>query len=134
MPTLRQPREPSRPDVTVVSTGAEGTERITPLGQAAAADLVAGRPVRKFRMRKGQKLWSGSYWCATSGDLEVYESRLELARLLLADFDPQVADVLPQPFTLHTVVDGKPRRHVPDFLFTSGPTSPPSSTSSPGTG
>lgn len=120
MPTLRQPREPSRSDVTVVSADADGTERITPLGQAAAADLVVGRPVREFRMRKGQTYWSGSYWCATTGDLEVYESRLELARLLLADFDPQVADVLPQPFTLHTTVAGKPRRHVPDFLFTSG--------------
>ena len=46
----------------------------------------------------------------------VYESRLELARLLLADFDPQVAAIAAQPFCDGAV--GRPeRRHAPDFLL-----------------
>ncbi len=106
-------------EVSLISLDADGTERIAPFDRASAVALVEGRPVREFRMHKGQKHWSGSYWCATTGDLEAYESRLELARLMLADHDPEVADVLPQPFTLRAIVDGKPRRHVPDFLFLS---------------
>jgi hypothetical protein len=46
----------------------------------------------------------------------VYESRLELARLLLADFDPQVAVIAAQPFLVTAPSGGRVRRHVPDFL------------------
>lgn len=49
----------------------------------------------------------------------VYESRLELARLLLADFDPLVGMVWAQPCRLVAVVDGVERTHVPDFLLAS---------------
>ena len=119
MTTLRTPKNPSGPvDVTVVSLDQTGTDRLASLDQASAATLVTGKPVREFRMRKGQKHWSGSWWCSTTTDLETYESRLELARLILADHDPHVTDVLSQPFTLHATVDGQRRRHVPDFLLT----------------
>jgi hypothetical protein len=47
----------------------------------------------------------------------VYESRLELARLVLADFDPTVEVIVAQPFLLESQVEGKVRRHVPDFLL-----------------
>jgi hypothetical protein len=50
----------------------------------------------------------------------VYESRLELARLLLADFDPKVAAIAAQPFYLTASVNGKERNHVPDFLLMGG--------------
>ena len=50
----------------------------------------------------------------------VYESRLELARLLLADFDPSVAAIAAQPFYLTAYVNGKERNHVPDFLLVGG--------------
>jgi hypothetical protein len=50
----------------------------------------------------------------------VYESRLELARLLLADFDPAVEVIYGQPFRLTAVVGGRVRRHVPDFLLGHG--------------
>jgi hypothetical protein len=49
----------------------------------------------------------------------VYESRLELARLLLADFDRLVTAIWAQPCRLVATVDGKQRHHVPDFLFAS---------------
>jgi hypothetical protein len=41
----------------------------------------------------------------------------ELARLLLADFDPDVAVIAAQPFLLRAPVSGRVRRHVPDFLL-----------------
>ncbi|MGH3235155.1 MAG: TnsA-like heteromeric transposase endonuclease subunit [Streptosporangiaceae bacterium] len=47
----------------------------------------------------------------------IYESRLELARLLLADFDREVAAIAAQPFLLQAPVGGRARRHVPDFLL-----------------
>lgn len=47
----------------------------------------------------------------------VYESRLELARLLLADFDPAVSEIYAQPCLLVADVAGRIRRHVPDFLL-----------------
>lgn len=42
----------------------------------------------------------GSYWSATEGRHVIYESRLELARLLFADFDRSVHRICAQPFLL----------------------------------
>jgi hypothetical protein len=47
-----------------------------------------------------------------------YESRLELARIMLADFDPAVAGLAAQPFELTGPDGGGERRHVPDLLLT----------------
>jgi hypothetical protein len=44
----------------------------------------------------------GSYWSATKGRHVIYESRLELARLLFADFDRSVHRIRAQPFLLVT--------------------------------
>jgi len=41
----------------------------------------------------------------------VYESRLELASLLLADFDPEVAVIAAQPFLVTAPSGGRVRRH-----------------------
>jgi hypothetical protein len=77
-------------------------------------------PWRRFRSRQGQAHLSGSYWAATTCGHVVYESRLELARLLLADFDRDVVDIYAQPCRLGARRDGRERRHVPDFLLVSG--------------
>lgn len=42
-------------------------------------------PWRTFRWRYGQKHYSGTYWSSTMRTHVVYESRLELTRLLYAD-------------------------------------------------
>jgi hypothetical protein len=47
----------------------------------------------------------------------VHESRLELARLLLADFDPQICRIYAQPFRIVARIDGRVRNHVPDYLL-----------------
>lgn len=74
-------------------------------------------PWREFRWRHGQVHYSGLYWSATTGGHVGYESRLELSRLLLADFDPDVVWIVSQPFLLEAVVAGQTRRHVPDFAL-----------------
>jgi hypothetical protein len=49
----------------------------------------------------------------------MYESRLELTRLLVAEFNPLLLDVREQTFHLTLRFrDGLVIRHIPDFLFT----------------
>jgi hypothetical protein len=49
--------------------------------------LKSSVPWRVFRWRKGQRHYSGSYWSSTMDAHIIYESRLELSRLIFADFD-----------------------------------------------
>ncbi|ETZ32887.1 TnsA-like heteromeric transposase endonuclease subunit [Mycobacterium intracellulare] len=85
---------------------------------ALDADAVArGRPWRTFPWYLGQRNYSGLYWCATERAHVGYESRLELSRLMVADFDPAVKRIASQPFWLNAVVDGRPLRRVPDYLL-----------------
>lgn len=53
-------------------------------------------------------------------DHVIYESRLELARLLFDDFAPSVRRILAQPFLLKADVEGKIRKHIPDYLLITG--------------
>jgi hypothetical protein len=89
----------------------------TGLAMIRTEDLVMGRPWRVFRWHRGQAHYSGWYWSATMARHVVYESRLELARLLLADFDPQVCWIAAQPFRVTGPSGDRTRRHVPDFLL-----------------
>ncbi|MGW3933766.1 TnsA-like heteromeric transposase endonuclease subunit [Streptomyces microflavus] len=85
---------------------------------SAPLDLLQqAQPWRTFRWHKGQQHYSGTYWAATERDHVIYESRLELARLLFADFSPAVRHVVAQPFLLKAVVEGRLRRHIPDYLL-----------------
>jgi len=86
--------------------------------------LASAAPWRTFRWHEGQRHYSGTYWSATEHGHVIYESRLELARLLFADFDTSVKRIIAQPFLLSAQVEGAVRRHVPDFLLLSdtGPT------------
>jgi hypothetical protein len=91
----------------------------TTLDLLPVADVVAGLPVREFRSYKGREHYSGWYWSSSMGRLVVYESRLELARIMLADFNPSVTGIAAQPFLL-AGADGRGiRRHVPDLLLVS---------------
>ena len=91
----------------------DGSTREMPLAELTAAVVSASAPWRSVRSHRGQRHLPGWYWSATTGGHLVYESRLELARLLLADFDPDVVGIAAQPFL---VIDAD-RRHVPDFLL-----------------
>lgn len=74
-------------------------------------------PWRRFRMRKGQPHYPGDYWAATEEGHVIYESRLELSRLMIADFDPSVRHIVAQPFWMRTRIGGRLRRHIPDYYF-----------------
>jgi hypothetical protein len=89
----------------------------TTLERVVVDDVVAGLPVREFRWYKGRRHYSGWYWSSTMGRLVAYESRLELARLMLADQDRDVVGIAAQPFWLTGSDGGRRRRHVPDFLL-----------------
>jgi hypothetical protein len=89
----------------------------TTLDRVVADALVAGLPVREFRWHKGQRHYSGWYWAATIGRLLAHESRLELARIMLADFAAEVVGIATQPFRLVGEDGGRIRRHVPDILL-----------------
>lgn len=50
----------------------------------ASLDLLrSADPWRTFRRYKGSKHYSGTYWSATTRSQVIYESRLELAHLLM---------------------------------------------------
>jgi hypothetical protein len=78
--------------------------------------VVLGKPWRTFPWYLGQRNYSGLYWCATERAHVGYESRLELSRLIVADFDPTAKHIASQPFWLNAVIDGVPLRRVPDYL------------------
>lgn len=91
--------------------------REVPFAQLRLADFAESVPWRRVRSVHGHAHYSGSYASATTGGHVVYESRLELARLLLADFDPAVQGIFAQPCRLVARVGDRVRRHVPDFLL-----------------
>nr|WP_272923979.1 TnsA-like heteromeric transposase endonuclease subunit [Streptomyces sp. SID3343] len=91
-----------------------------PWENVSSASLAAVAPWRTFRWYRGQRHYSGTYWSSTMRDHVIYESRLELARLLFDDFDPIVRRILAQPFLLKANVDGKLRKHIPDYLLITG--------------
>lgn len=80
-------------------------------------ELASAAPWRTFRWHRGQKHYSGAYWSSTVGGHVIYESRLELARLLFADFDVSMRQMVAQPFLLRALVNRKPRKHIPDYLL-----------------
>ena len=94
-----------------------GTVPDRPLRQVTAAQVISAAPWRMTGSARGQAHYPGWYWSATTGGHVIYESRLELARLLLADFDPAVTAMAAQPFLLRAKAGGRVRRHVPDFLL-----------------
>ncbi|MCA1707591.1 MAG: TnsA-like heteromeric transposase endonuclease subunit, partial [Actinobacteria bacterium] len=95
----------------------DNSELEIPLETARAEDVIAATPWRTFRSHRNQRHYSGWYWSSTTGDHVIYESRLELARLLLADADRDVVAIAAQPFLLIEGAETKPRRHVPDFFL-----------------
>lgn len=89
----------------------------TTMDLARIEALSQSVPVREFRWYKGKKHYSGWYWSSTTGSMVAYESRLELARILLADFDPKVCGIAARPFQMAEQAGAKSRTHVPDLLL-----------------
>jgi hypothetical protein len=107
----------SSSSVEVRYKGADRELRVSTLDRVDVDEVLAGVPVREFRWFKGRQFYSGWYWSATGERLLAYESRLELARIMLADFAPEVVGIAAQPFQLFGRDKGRVRRHVPDLLL-----------------
>jgi hypothetical protein len=95
---------------------ADGTAAAVRWADADASAIVDGMPWRKFPWYLGRRSKAGIYWCATERCHVTYESRLELSRLVMKDFDPHVLRIASQPFRLVANVEGTPLTRVPDFL------------------
>lgn len=88
-----------------------------PVAELNLVDWKAAQPVRRFGFFTKQRRnpgWLHSDACG--GRLIPYESRLELAHLLVLDFSPQSAWLAVQPLRVHWKDGGRPRSHVPDIL------------------
>src|SRR5580698_9033796 len=107
----------SAADVSVTYRADHGGMVDMSLDRVAATEVLAGLPVREFRSYKGRRHYSGWYWSSTMGGLVAYESRLELARLMLADRDRDVVAIAAQPFLLAGPDRSLRLRHVSDFLL-----------------
>lgn len=94
-----------------VSVREEGGTIADGLGRSSVSRerLNRASPWRTFRWYYGQRHFSGMYWFATMSDRVVYESRLELARLLSADFD-QSQPIKAQPFLFKARIAGQVKR------------------------
>ncbi|MBW8736241.1 MAG: TnsA-like heteromeric transposase endonuclease subunit [Streptomyces turgidiscabies] len=108
---------PLSSDVTVRYRRGNGVFVDTSLDRVSVDDVLAGLPVREMRWFAGRECYSGWYWSATTGGHVVYESRLELARILLADHDSSVVAIAAQPFWLGWFDGSRTCRHVPDLLL-----------------
>jgi hypothetical protein len=89
----------------------------TPWRDADLSAVAKGKPWRRFPWYLGQRNYSGVYWSATERTLVGYESRLELAHLILADFDACVKSIASQPFHLIFRSRGKKVHRTPDYLL-----------------
>ena len=94
-----------------------GEEMAVPLSEVGARHLIDVRPWRTFRWYRGQRHLPGTYWSARMEAPVGYESRLELANLILMDFDADVQSIVSQPFLVEGWDGRRIRRHVPDYLI-----------------
>uniref|UniRef100_A0AAU2VC80 TnsA-like heteromeric transposase endonuclease subunit n=1 Tax=Streptomyces sp. NBC_00003 TaxID=2903608 RepID=A0AAU2VC80_9ACTN len=95
----------------------DGSVREMPFDRLRLAHFAGSVPWRQARSVRGQTHFPGRYASVTTGGQVIYESRLELARLLLADQAPEVCQIFAQPFLVTARIEGRVRRHVPDFLL-----------------
>lgn len=121
----RRRKIPDKPRITsrqlangpIVSVKVDGQDILAPLNELTLDLLAEGGPSRALARRKEMMHRNGAYFSTTNDDLLVYETRLELQRLRCADFDPRMALLRSQPFTLYGLNENRIRRHVPDFCF-----------------
>jgi hypothetical protein len=89
------------------------------LPASAVGDVAFERvaPYRRVRSYRGQRNYCGDWWLQTFKRHVTFESWCERDHLIALDFDPEVAAVAAQPFSLSfQASDGCQREHVPDFF------------------
>ncbi len=104
-------------DLHVTYLSSDAVRVDTDLRSVSLSAVIQGTPVRRVHTAAGKKNYIGEFWSATTGAHLPYESRLELDRLWLADFDSSVAWIATQPFWMRGKDGCDVRRHVPDVLL-----------------
>ena len=91
----------------------------TNIGSLAAIQFESVRPVRSAPSYKGQKNYTGEWWCATTTSLIAFESWTERDFLISADYDREVVGISVQPFTFRyrSCKKWKARDHTPDVFL-----------------
>lgn len=105
-------------DTEVRYVDADGESVTTSLRQLDLKRVSTALPVRRLKSHARQRHYSGQFWSATTSCHVPYESRLELDRLWLADFDSDVHWIAAQPMWFTGSDEGALRRHAPDLLLT----------------
>jgi hypothetical protein len=107
--------EPTRESVRISVRAADGnSEDGLDWSKVSAELLKSASPWRTFRQYKGA---APLLRLVLIRDHVIYDSRLEPARLLHADFDPAAQSISGAAFSAQGSGRGQPRRHVPDFLL-----------------
>lgn len=101
----------------VASVFVDGVPGAVPLVELTADLIARGSPVRRPGRHSDMPNKPGTYFASTNEDLVQYDSQLEAEFLLFADQDPNVLLIRSQPFSVWAVVDGKVRKHTPDFAL-----------------
>ncbi|MCC9067777.1 TnsA-like heteromeric transposase endonuclease subunit [Arthrobacter cryoconiti] len=83
------------------------------------AAVLHGLPVRKSPTYRGQRIYPGLFWSATTRSFLIYESLLKLDYLWTADLLPTVDWIATQRFELSGRFGGRDHRHVPDVMVRS---------------
>lgn len=89
-----------------------------PVDELWSVPLEDCAPVRKAVSYKGQKNFTGEWWCSTTESHIPFESWVERDFLISADFDPHIVGISVQPFTFRfRSAAGKHREHTPDVFL-----------------
>lgn len=94
--------------------GPESDPRAVSITGAAWVDFL--HPIRRPMAYQGQWCKPGYYYMAAVDDLVSYESRYEMAQLIVLEQGQAVVAICAQPFRLHWRDQGRGRTHVPDFF------------------
>ncbi|MFL4478627.1 TnsA-like heteromeric transposase endonuclease subunit [Paeniglutamicibacter sp. ORCA_105] len=73
-------------------------------------------PVRRVATYKGQRNFSGLWWCPSTNRYVGFESWLERDHLIRLDFDPTVTGIASQPFRIKFPKPLPQIWHVPDYF------------------
>lgn len=89
-----------------------------PVDELWSVPLEKCAPVRRMSSYKGQKNFTGEWWCSTTESHIPFESWVERDFLIAADFDPHIVGISVQPFTFRFLSAArKQREHTPDVFL-----------------
>jgi hypothetical protein len=89
---------------------------VAPLATASQLRFEFFPTTRKPLSFKGQRSFSGSWWCATTRSHVAFRSWIARDRLIALDFDPVITAMAYRPLSLRWRADGVDHRYAPDYF------------------